>query len=113
MKTGVKIFSDRIEYYFDSVTLSIVSNGSKYWYQNDSLHREDGPAIELIDGTKEWWLNGHRHREDGPAVERSDGAKYWYKFGLWHREDGPAFENADGKKFWFLNGKRVKSPNET
>ena len=33
--------------------------GTKEWYRNDKLHREDGPAIEYVDGTKEWWLNGN------------------------------------------------------
>jgi hypothetical protein len=34
------------------------SNGSKYWYLNGKLHREDGPAIEHSSGNKFWWLNG-------------------------------------------------------
>jgi hypothetical protein len=32
-------------------------------------HREDGPAIELLDGTKGWYSNGIKHRVDGPAIE--------------------------------------------
>jgi hypothetical protein len=52
-------------------------DGTKYWYDDGKLHREDGPAIEWGDGTKEWWLNGKRHREDGPAVEYASGAKHW------------------------------------
>ena len=54
------------------------SNGTKSWYLNGKLHREDGPAIEWSDGAKSWYLNGKLHREDGPAVEDSDGTKYWY-----------------------------------
>ena len=34
------------------------ADGTKEWYLNGKLHREDGPAIERADGTKEWWLNG-------------------------------------------------------
>ena len=34
------------------------SNGTKEWYLNGELHREDGPAYEHLDGYKEWWLNG-------------------------------------------------------
>ena len=33
-------------------------NGSKMWYLNDQLHREDGPAVEYSNGTKKWCLNG-------------------------------------------------------
>ena len=55
-------------------------------------------------GTKEWWLNGKLHREDGPAVECADGYKAWYLNGKRHREDGPAIEGADGYKSWYLNG---------
>jgi hypothetical protein len=43
----------------------------------DTLHREDGPAIEWDGGTKEWWINGKRHREDGPAVIYWHGLKEW------------------------------------
>ena len=32
-------------------------------------------------GTKLWWLNGKLHREDGPAVEFADGSKLWYIYG--------------------------------
>jgi hypothetical protein len=38
------------------------------WFQDDKLHRIDGPAIERADGTREWYRDGKRHREDGPAV---------------------------------------------
>ena len=43
-------------------------------------------------GTKEWWLNGKLHREDGPAVERANGNKAWFLNDKLHREDGPAVE---------------------
>ena len=33
-------------------------DGEKVWYLNGELHREDGPAIEMLDGIKEWWLYG-------------------------------------------------------
>tara|TARA_R110000868_G_scaffold75946_3_gene218779 strand:+ start:5587 stop:5778 length:192 start_codon:yes stop_codon:yes gene_type:complete len=29
-------------------------------------------------GSKFWYLNGLLHREDGPAIEWFDGGKYWY-----------------------------------
>ena len=82
-------------------------DGTKWWYLNGKLHREDGPAVEQLDGHKEWWLNGKRQREEGPAVERPDGTKVWYLNGKFHREDGPAYENPDGTKRWFLNDEEV------
>ena len=57
--------------------VKVYANGTKRWYLNDELHREDGPAIERANGDKHWYLNGERHREDGPAVELADGTKYW------------------------------------
>jgi hypothetical protein len=80
-------------------------SGTKRWYLNENLHREDGPAVEYENGDKEWYLNGKLHREDGPAVEWTGGRKEWYLNGKRHREDGPAIEFASGVKYWYLNGK--------
>ena len=62
-------------------TCEINSYGSKYWYLNGKLHREDGPAYEGSSGTKGWYLNGLCHREDGPAVKCANGDKEWYYHG--------------------------------
>ena len=64
----------------------VSDDGTKGWYLNDELHREDGPAIECADGTKFWYLNGDYVSEDeflertrrtcnGKIVE-IDGKKY-------------------------------------
>ena len=90
--------------------LNIRADGSKEWWLNDKLHREDGPAIEGADGSKFWYLNGKLHREDGPAIEKADGSKGWYLNGKRHRIDGPAIEGADGSKFWYLNGECKREP---
>jgi len=37
-----------------------LADGDKFWYFNDELHREDGPAIEEADGTKHWYYHGKR-----------------------------------------------------
>ena len=37
------------------------ANGTKRWFLNGKLHREDGPAVEWSNSTKEWYLNGKRH----------------------------------------------------
>ena len=81
--------------------------GTKLYYANNVLHREDGPAIEYANGNKVWIKNGLTHRQNGPAVQYTDGTKIWYKNGLFHREDGPAFEKANGDKFWFIKGKNL------
>jgi hypothetical protein len=52
--------------------------GTKYWYQNDQLHKTDGPAIIYPDSSKLWYQNNQVHRTDGPAIEYADGLKSWY-----------------------------------
>ncbi len=86
--------------------MRVDSDGSKRWYLNGKLHREDGPAVEWPNGEKHWYLNGKLHREGGPAVECANGTKAWYLNGKYHREDGPAVECADGRREWYLNGKK-------
>jgi hypothetical protein len=80
--------------------------GTKFWYLNGKLHREDGPAVEYINGSKYWYLNGQRHRVDGPAVEWPNGSKSWWLNSHRHREDGPAYEDINGYKEWRLNNIR-------
>jgi len=58
--------------------MTIDTEGTKYWYLNGELHREDGPAAEYTNGAKFWCLNGKLHREDGPAVELTNGNKLWW-----------------------------------
>ena len=53
-------------------------NGDKFWFMNDKLHREDGPACEYENGDKSWHMNGQSHRENGPAVEWANGSKEWW-----------------------------------
>ena len=74
-----------------------VANGSKHWYLNGKLHREDGPAIEYPNGDKRWYLNGKLHREDGPAVEYANGNKYWYLNGI----------EVDQLIFWVTTKERI------
>ena len=35
----------------------IRSNGTVFYYQNDELHREDGPAVIYSNGEVEYWQN--------------------------------------------------------
>jgi hypothetical protein len=85
-------------------TVRVYDKGTREWYLNGKLHREDGPAIEYANGTREWFLNDKLHREDGPAIECVDGSRYWYLNDNFHREDGPACEYIDGTRCWYLNG---------
>ena len=59
-------------------TVNVYDDGSKYWYLNGKIHREDGPAVEFANGYKTWWVNGKPHRTDGPAIEYDSGTKVWY-----------------------------------
>ena len=53
----------------------VYENGTKEWYLNGKLHREDGPAIEYPSGNKLWWLNHVKYTEEefnrkmSPAIE--------------------------------------------
>ena len=76
------------------------------WYQDQCLHREDGPAIIWLGRKNEWWLNGLRHRTDGPAIDYVSGRKDWYRYGKRHRTDGPAIEYSEGGKEWWLDDRR-------
>lgn len=41
--------------------VSVKENGDKFWYLNNQLHRELGPAIELHNGSKAWYLKGIKY----------------------------------------------------
>lgn len=76
----------RVEYYVDDIYVeesvynlkvsaykklntpkTIIQNGlietdkGKFWYKDDKLHREDGPAVELNNGIKAWFLDGVKY----------------------------------------------------
>lgn len=62
-------------------------DGSRAWYLDGGLHREDGPAVEWADGTKEWWVDDKRHREGGPVVEGSEAPWPDSLYGRWVQRD--------------------------
>ena len=39
-------------------TVTVGVNGTKFWYLNDRLHCEHGPAIEWANGVTRHFLNG-------------------------------------------------------
>ena len=80
-------------------------DGSKRWYKDGKLHRDDGPAKIYVSGSKEWYKNGKLHRDNGPAYISFSGKKEWYKNGKLHRDDGPSIIFANGTKAWYKKGK--------
>ena len=97
---------------FDALKYRIeVDTRGTRWYYNSAnqLHRECGPAITDTNGNQWWYQNNLLHRVDGPAVECTGGGvgRYWYQNGLLHREDGPAIIFEDGDKRWYINGVRL------
>ena len=48
---------------FITYEVEVYENGTKEWYLNGKLHREDGPAIEYPSGNKLWWLNDVKYTE--------------------------------------------------
>jgi hypothetical protein len=88
--------------------LVIDKYGIKYYYKDNLLHKEDGPAMEFANGDKCWYQNGLLHRENGPAVIWATGYKAWYKHGKRHREVGPAIEDNNGMYLmWWLDDKFI------
>jgi hypothetical protein len=47
-----KVIENEIEY-----IIYEYDNENEYWFLNNQLHRENGPAIIHSDGSKEYWLN--------------------------------------------------------
>lgn len=54
-----------------------------FYYHDDLLHREDGPAVEWIDGYQEWYHHGKLHRLDGPAIVHPYGLHKWFVNNKW------------------------------
>jgi len=67
-------------------TVEVDDDGDRYWYLNNELHREDGPAIEYASGSKHWYQNDQLHRADGPAIEYANGDKSWWLHGKKYSE---------------------------
>ena len=59
------------------------ADGSKYWYFNGKLHREnDLHAVEYADGTKEWYLNGIRQPDriaKACWIENDESKHEWFE----------------------------------
>jgi hypothetical protein len=47
---------------------AVVTSSVSIWYNNDVVHREDGPAIEYTTGNKSWYINGTPMSEEQFAL---------------------------------------------
>lgn len=81
------------------------------WFENDLLHRENGPAVVYEGGAKYWLIRGKMHREDGPAFIGADGRRAWYKNGQKHREDGPAYIPIEEPPEYWYRDQHIKAQN--
>lgn len=57
----------------EKYTVIVYPYGTICWYQNEVLHRLDGPACEYKDGSKRWYIEGVRLTEEefNETVRRS------------------------------------------
>jgi hypothetical protein len=71
---------------------------------SDKIPEKFTGIVEYPYGTKKWYYDGKLHRENGPAIIWDNGAKYWYICNKLHRVDGPAVEYEDGSvEYWYDN----------
>ena len=89
------------------ISLEIGIRGSKWWWADRTLHRDNGPSIIKTSGYQAWYNYGKWHRTDGPAIIRPDGTVDWYNYGLLHRTDGPAVTCYDGTVEYWINDQRL------
>ena len=59
--------------------IDFYSDGTKYWYLNGKLHREDGPAIEWSDGLKQWYLKGELYSEEFLFLKALEGKSILFR----------------------------------
>ena len=100
MYANYKLYT--LDYKFIKETSNVPTNfsgilqnvhGSIYWYLNNKLHREDGPAIIYWNNTKMWIRHGELHRLDGYAVESylddDNNNEYWILGKKYSKEQYP------------------------
>jgi len=75
----------------------------EFWRDSDIVH------CDFKDGWKIWFQKDTLHRDNLPAVIKPDGTQFYFEHGKLHRLDGPAVmrNNSDGNEFW-INGIRIK-----
>ena len=90
--------------------------GIERWYEDVSLHRENGPAIKSIydrerdvtivylDDSELWFLK-RLHREDGPAILYKNGScEYWLNNKSLSFEEWLVETTAEGRISYIFSG---------
>lgn len=56
--TGDYLHEDGTKFSLNNGLINYIeySNGTKQWFKNGLVHRENGPAVEWENGNKEWWI---------------------------------------------------------
>lgn len=62
------VHKDKKMHSVDDQPAVIYPDGTKWWYRDGVLHRDNGPAVVWENGVEEWFRDGVRDRADGPAV---------------------------------------------
>lgn len=97
-----KYFNDKgvkVKYTHDFVGKYVDKDKNVYYYVDGLLHREDKPAIEMVNGDKHWYYKGVPHRIDGPAVMyNSDKKDEFYYMGKKIEIDDFLIDNPENKK---------------
>ena len=60
------------------IKLSITKSGVRYWFKQNEISRDNGPAIILIGSHQSWLRHGMPYRLDGPARIWDNGNKEWW-----------------------------------
>ena len=53
------VFKKNTDIYHNPYGPAFITNGSKYYYIDDKLHRLDGPALITSDGYEKYYINGN------------------------------------------------------
>lgn len=112
---ALKFFNNETEWYIESeryfkITTDFSQETRTISIKNlQIIHSFQGePAIEYNNGTKEWYYNGFLHRENNlPAIEYTNGDKEWFLFGKRHRQNGPA-AIIGNTHYWYTHGEFIK-----
>lgn len=79
----------------------IDSDGIEFWYKNNLIHKDNGPAIIWPEGNEQWHKNGKRRRTNGPVMIYPNGKEEWRKSKRKRRTDAPAEIWPNGCEFRF------------
>lgn len=80
---------DKIWYENGLKIREVLADGTKKYYKNNQLHRDnDLPAVDGPD-IQEWYRHGKRHRDGGKPAIIKPGIKHWYINDQWIKSDPP------------------------